>query len=76
MSRNNEKSPLEAFDRPEDHAGDESKDDMIALPAHVAGSGSLDRLVDTARDYARAATAENTNKAYGGSSGAECRKPL
>jgi len=38
---------------------------MIALPAHVAGSGSLDRLVDTARDYARAATAENTNKAYG-----------
>ena len=53
------------FDRPEDHAGDESKDDMIALPAHVAGSGSLDRLVDTARDYARAATAENTNKAYG-----------
>lgn len=36
----------------------------IALPAHVAGSGTLDRLVDTARDYARAATAENTNKAY------------
>ncbi len=36
----------------------------IALPAHLAGSGSLDRLVETARDYARAATAENTNKAY------------
>lgn len=36
----------------------------IALPAHVAGSGSLDRLVDQARDYAAAATAENTNKAY------------
>lgn len=36
----------------------------IALPAHVAGSGTLDRLVDTARDYARASTAENTNKAY------------
>ncbi|WP_299695381.1 tyrosine-type recombinase/integrase [uncultured Tateyamaria sp.] len=30
----------------------------------MAGSGTLDRLVDTARDYARAATAENTNKAY------------
>jgi integrase len=30
----------------------------------VAGSGSLDRLVDTARDYARASTAVNTNKAY------------
>ena len=36
----------------------------IALPAHVAGSGTLDRLVETARDYAKAATAENTNKAY------------
>ncbi|WP_171182287.1 tyrosine-type recombinase/integrase [Ruegeria sp. HKCCD8929] len=38
--------------------------DTIALPDHVAGSGSLDRLVDTARDYAKASTAENTNKAY------------
>jgi integrase len=36
----------------------------IALPAHVAGSGTLDWLVDTARDYAKASTAENTNKAY------------
>ncbi len=36
----------------------------VALPAHVAGSGTLDRLVDTARDYAKASTAENTNKAY------------
>jgi integrase len=36
----------------------------IALPAHVAGSGTLDRLIDTARDYAEASTAENTNKAY------------
>lgn len=36
----------------------------IAPPAHVAGSGTLDRLVDTARDYAAASTAENTNKAY------------
>ena len=33
-------------------------------PAHVAGSGALDRLIDTARDYAEASTAENTNKAY------------
>ena len=39
-------------------------DRSIALPAHVAGSGTLDRLVDTARAYAKAATAENTNKAY------------
>ncbi|MDK3075817.1 tyrosine-type recombinase/integrase [Sedimentitalea sp. JM2-8] len=38
--------------------------DSIALPAHVAGSGTLDRLVDAARDYAKASTADNTNKAY------------
>ncbi|WP_127115779.1 tyrosine-type recombinase/integrase [Shimia sediminis] len=38
--------------------------DPIALPVHIAGSGTLNRLVDTARDYARAATAENTNRAY------------
>lgn len=30
----------------------------------LAGSGSLDRLVDTAKEYARQATAENTNAAY------------
>ena len=36
----------------------------IALPSHVASSGTLDRLVETARDYAKASKAENTNKAY------------
>ncbi len=36
----------------------------IALPAHVAGSGALDRLVETARDYARAAVSDNTLTAY------------
>lgn len=36
----------------------------ITLPSHVAGSGALDRLVETARDYARAAASENTLKAY------------
>ena len=36
----------------------------IALPDHIAGSGSLDRLVDTARAYAAQATAENTSLAY------------
>jgi len=36
----------------------------LAVPAALAGSGSLDRLVDTAKDYARQATAENTNAAY------------
>ena len=38
--------------------------DPITLPSHVAGSGTLDRLVETARDYAKASTSENTNKAY------------
>lgn len=37
---------------------------MINLPKDIAGSGKLDRLVDTARDYARQATADNTNAAY------------
>ena len=36
----------------------------IALPTHVAGSSTLERLVETARDNASAATAENTHKAY------------
>lgn len=36
----------------------------LTLPDHVASSGSLDRLVDTARNYAAQATAENTNLAY------------
>ncbi len=46
------------------HAPDQDMPDTIALPAHVAGSGTLDRLVDTARDYARAATSDNTLTAY------------
>ncbi|MGY6633145.1 MAG: tyrosine-type recombinase/integrase [Alkalilacustris sp.] len=36
----------------------------LALPAHVIGSGSLDRLVQTARGYARAAASEATLRAY------------
>ena len=42
---------------PSDEAGS-----FGSLP--VVGSGTLDRLVDTAKDYARLATAENTNAAY------------
>lgn len=50
---------------PDDPAqGETDKTAAIALPADVAGSGTLDRLVDTARDYARAATSDNTLKAY------------
>ena len=36
----------------------------IAVPHAAASSGSLDRLVQTARDYASQAASENTNKAY------------
>ncbi|MDD9908553.1 MAG: tyrosine-type recombinase/integrase [Ahrensia sp.] len=39
-------------------------DTALALPDTIAGSGSLDALVDTARDYVRHAKAENTQKAY------------
>lgn len=38
--------------------------DRITLPASVAGSGALDRLLETARDYARAAASDNTLRAY------------
>jgi integrase len=44
-------------DTPEDPA-------EIGLPDHVAGSGSLDRLVGTARAYARQALGENSLRAY------------
>jgi integrase len=37
----------------------------VDLPDTLAGSGSLDRLVETARDYADRAAAENTRRAYG-----------
>lgn len=40
------------------------KSTAIALPSSVAGSGQLDRLVETARGYAASSTAENTTKAY------------
>lgn len=61
------------FDAPEEAQRDERErvgDNAIALPAHfgglagLAGSGTLDRLVETAKDYARSAASENTLKAY------------
>ena len=67
MDETPEKSPIEPPERPDLHEGDESVGPvgkMLALPAHVAGSGALDRLVETARDYARQAASENTLKAY------------
>lgn len=44
--------------------GDQEKPDARSLPSHVAGSGALDRLIETARDYAKQATSENTLRAY------------
>ncbi|ATG37762.1 Site-specific recombinase XerD (plasmid) [Phaeobacter piscinae] len=35
----------------------------LLYPSEVAGSGTLDRLMVTARDYARAAASDNTLKA-------------
>ena len=67
MTKEDEKSTSShsgAFDDAEGNERDQGKTDGIALPAHVADSGTLDRLVDTARDYARAAASENTLKAY------------
>jgi integrase len=43
---------------------DQDKPEKITLPSRIAASGALDRLAETARDYARAAASENTLKAY------------
>jgi len=67
MSENSQKSPSDPANAPSPNEGDErdlSSGEAITLPSSVAGSGTLDRLVETARDYAVASTAENTNKAY------------
>ena len=57
-------APFNEFDDPRIDKSDQEICDGIARPAHVAGSGNLDRLADTARDYARAAASDNTLKAY------------
>jgi integrase len=60
-------SPSDPPNGPNAHEGDEGFEadaNVFALPSHVAGSGILDRLVVTARDYARAAVSENTLSAY------------
>ncbi len=48
----------------QDDERDQEKIGSLTLPSHVAGSGTLDRLVETARDYAKQAASENTLKAY------------
>ncbi|KUP94053.1 tyrosine-type recombinase/integrase [Tritonibacter horizontis] len=67
MSKMNEKSSSDAANAPSpnEHAErDTSSVATLGLPSPIAGSGTLDRLADTARDYARAAASENTLKAY------------
>jgi integrase len=57
----NASSPNEDDER-DPHGGRGSE--SLSLPDLVAGSGTLDRLVETARDYAKQAASENTLKAY------------
>jgi integrase len=67
MARKNEKSsskPTNGSSVNEDNERDRFDGEALSLPSFVAGSGTLDRLVDTARDYARAAASDNTLKAY------------
>ena len=72
MSENNGKSTSDPANAPspnEDSERRTSSSETFELPdpavrVALAGSGSLDRLVDTAKDYARQALGENTNAAY------------
>ena len=67
MPENTEKSSSEwpiGSSSNEDNKRYRPDGEALSLPSFVAGSGALDRLVDTARDYARAAAADNTLKAY------------
>ena len=67
QSENHEKSssaPPNGSCVNEDDGRDPTSSEALTLPTFVAGSGTLDRLVDTARDYARAAASDNTLKAY------------
>ncbi len=63
-AQNSTLAPVDASIDAQHDEGDRQDSDPIALPGHVAGSGALDRLVDTARDYAKQAASDNTLKAY------------
>jgi len=66
MKQNHEKSTSEPESAALPNEGDERSEATSETfeVADLIGSGSLDRLVDTAKDYARQATADNTNVAY------------
>ena len=66
MSENHGKlssGPTSAPSPNEDSERDPGDSETFEVP-DLAGSGTLDRLIDTAKDYARQSTAENTNAAY------------
>ena len=63
MRKTPQKPPIAPQEGP-DHPAEDKIRSPLALPAHVAGSGTLDRLIETARDYAKSAVSENTLKAY------------
>jgi len=58
------KQAIEALSPAEKDERGRSKEASSFASLPTAGSGGLDRLIDTAKDYARQATAENTNAAY------------
>jgi site-specific recombinase XerD len=67
MTKTHQKSPAGPPEQTDPNERDESVapvEGALSLPSHIAGSGTLDRLVETARDYARQAVSENTLKAY------------
>ena len=64
MEKSSRKPSSARPDQPLAHEKDEGAVAPIALPSQVAGSGALDRLVETARGYARQAASDNTLKAY------------
>jgi integrase len=67
MNETHQKSPIGPPKRSDPDERDDSvglENSAFALPSHIAGSGRLDRLVETAQDYARQAASENTLMAY------------
>lgn len=67
MAKNHQKSRSNAPDHPsvhENEGANAASGKALTLPSFIAGSGGLDRLVETARNYARSAASDNTLKAY------------
>ena len=67
MEKTPGKPPSMASDSPivrEEGMSGGAEETALAVPSHVAGSGTLDRLVETAQGYARQAASGNTLKAY------------